>query len=94
MTAILELLTYGVVFSLTLVFTMISLREPKEVNFKGLASICWFIFALVHFIVGDKDTALTYTLSILWLGIGLIFAVWGISTYFKLKHDRIFGFEE
>lgn len=85
---------YGLVFAVTLVFTMVSLNKDKEVYFKWFAGICWFVLALVNFISNAATGFLTIPVSFLWLGIGLVFSVWGIEGFFHTKKDKRMSFDE
>ncbi len=91
--ALLETVEWAGVFAVTILFTLISIGSHKEIHFKWLAAVCWFVFAIVHFIVGDKTSALTYALAFLWMGLGLVFTVWGISSFFEVKKDKVWKFE-
>lgn len=91
----LEIVATGLVFAVALIFTLISLSHEKEVHFKLFAGIVWFVFAFVYFVMGDKtvDASMTYAISFLWLGLGFIFTVWGISTFFDIKKEKIWKFD-
>jgi len=85
---------YSAVLVLTIVFTGVSIWRKEEVHFKALAGICWFIFGFVHFIAGEKDDILTPALAFFWFGVGLIFTIWGIASFFDEKKEKRLSFTE
>jgi hypothetical protein len=80
-------------FALSLIFTMLAVNDRKELPFKWIAAMLWFIFSVVHFIVGEA-TVLTYALCTLWMGFGLIFTFLGISSFFEIKKEKIWSFKD
>lgn len=83
-----EIIYVAIMFSVTMVFTLVSLSNQKEVHFKWFAAICWFIFSVVTFLAGSKDLVYALGLGLLWLGIGLVFTVWGFSSFFEAKKEK------
>lgn len=91
--AIIEIVYYGIVFSVTLIFSMMAIAFKKEeVHFKFIAGVCWFILAIVHFLVGDITSVLTYAIAVFWMGLGFLFTILGIQDFFNMKRDKIWGF--
>jgi dipeptide/tripeptide permease len=92
-----DLMTLIITFAVTLIFTLIAVnnREKGEYHYKLFAAVCWFIFSVVFFIVGQDGGGLAvYALTFLWMGLGLLFTVMGIQDFFNMKKDKIWGFDE
>lgn len=88
-----ELLLFAIMFALSIVFTLLSMGQ-KEIHFKLFAAVSWFVFGIVHFIVGDKTSGLTLGLASLWSGLGLLFTVWSVSDFFRQKKEKLWSFED
>lgn len=84
-------------FGLSIIFSLIAItnKEKSEYHYKLLSAICWFIFAVVFFVTGQAGSALVvYPITVLWLGLGLLFTIIGIQDFFNMKRDKIWGFNE
>lgn len=88
---------YAILLGITIFFSAFSLviqDKMKALTFNILAALCWFIFALTHFISGSTNDPLTYGLTSLFVMFGIIFALYGIHNFSQMKHERVYGFME
>ena len=91
--ATVEIVEYGVIFAVTLIFSMIAINFKKEeVHYKFVAGICWLVLAVAQFIVGDIDSPLTWAIGFFWFGFFLLFTILAIQDFFNMKKDKIWGF--
>lgn len=93
--ATLEIILYAFTFGITVLFSLIAIDHTKEeVHYKFIAGLCWFVFAIVHFIITFSIGTLAYAVTFLWLGFGLTFSIMGIQDFFSMKKDKIWGFND
>jgi hypothetical protein len=59
-----------------------------------LAGICWFITAFVYFITNMATGAVTFAISILFAGFGIIFCVFAYQDFFGEKRKKTWEFED
>lgn len=78
-----EIVQFGILFAVTIVFSMIALTMDKteyKILTKMIAGTCWVIMAVSQYISGDISSGLT-------LASALIFAAFSFFYYFATALD-------
>lgn len=79
-----ETIYFVITFGLSVVFsTFAMVLEENKILLKILAGLCWFILALMMFIVGDVTSGLTLAFSMLFWGLGFMFWAWTTKDWFQ-----------
>jgi len=71
-----ETISYIIIFGLTVIFTVFALTMQEyayKLLLKLIAATCWFIMAVIQFILGGTTSALTIPISSLFTIFGFIF---------------------
>ena len=89
-----ETIQYIIVFGVTVIFTVFALTiEKNRLFLKIAAGTCWFIMAVIQFILGDITSALTLVLPTLWFAFGFILFFLTIRDWKGEKKDHIWKFD-
>jgi len=79
--------------AVTLLFTVLGLAFSRKVGLTLLAGISWLISALANFAIGDQTSPLTFSLSFLFLGVGIIFIVKTVQEVLGLMSEKRLSLE-
>lgn len=81
-----ETVQYIVLFAITVIFSVFALTlDTYRLILKILAGFCWFILALLQFIVGDITSGFTMGIAFFFMGIGIIFLFSTIQEFFEQR---------
>ena len=81
---------YLILMAIALLFTVLALVFDKNIILELLAGITWVISSIAHFATGDQTSALTSSLSWLFLAFGIIFitvAIYNSALLLNRKPD-------
>lgn len=79
---------YMIMMAITLLFTVLAIAYTERSLFTLLAGISWLISSIGHFGIGDKTSALTFSLAWLYLGFGIIFIVKYVISIASMRRER------
>ena len=92
-----ETIQYITILGIAIVFSAFSMtieQEGLKMALKLISILSWFIMALSTFFFFGTDAILAVPLTIMFLGIGLVFAFTTVTAWTAEKKKKIFGFDD
>lgn len=92
-----ETIQYITILGITLIFSAFSMtieREGLRMALKIVAVLSWFVMSLSTFFFFGTTATLAIPLTVMFLGIGLVFAFTTITEWTAEKKDKIWSFGE
>lgn len=84
---------YAFIVGISIVFSAFAMTlEEERLPLKAVAGFCWFVTALIHFILNLPGDAIVYAMTFMYFGFGMMFCVSSVMDFFGKKKDRIWEF--